>query len=593
MYMDLRVSKSSLLEVYDKGYRSFRWESELDSRDFDIGENVDFEKILAQKDYERKIQAIEPIKLYRSLMNIGPAECLDVLKAISTEQFTRILDYDVWIRGELSAKKAFQWLAMFGSVSKSEIYTRFVNLEEEYQLALLGPFIKVFEPDEYENLSDVEQDKLTSFPGNAIYYKITSDDPMIEGAIDELLSAVMQENMQYALSLVGHSAFVPPHENESLLLQFRNSRNEEDGFIPYQEALSCFDPLDSQMLVSKWKSFDSTGPGGITKTTEKLHNHDFLSRVMAKGAAQHWTKAQTELLKVNYIHLSNQISAAASIDPGDLHGVKRMLMQAHSLTGFSLQILSSGDLSLACKILTSEYPKTLFRHAMTVVHHYRLDIIDTLKKLGIEEFCEFEKNYASSKFGLCLDWIDIHLSDYFEVYFVELLKGLFNRFPLVPKHIESNALDSNAKIEFVALYSIESYNNLKVEGAAALQLAKMAMIANDGTLDCIEKVITRSIASVLVGGRFINRIFDQALSAKLLELSEAQIDDAMDRLFESVGDILDQEQYKLVLRNTEIPRSLIKTRVISHLSTIAMNLAMAIRNNKNDIPAMLNFLRNN
>ena len=82
MYMDLRVSKSSLLEVYDKGYRSFRWESELDSRDFDIGENVDFEKILAQKDYERKIQAIEPIKLYRSLMNIGPAECLDVLKVM-------------------------------------------------------------------------------------------------------------------------------------------------------------------------------------------------------------------------------------------------------------------------------------------------------------------------------------------------------------------------------------------------------------------------------------------------------------------------------------------------------------------------------
>ena len=127
----------------------------------------------------------------------------------------------------------------------------------------------------------------------------------------------------------------------------------------------------------------------ITKTTEKLHNHDFLSRVMA-GAAQHWTKAQTELLKVNYIHLSNQISAAASIDQGDLHGVNRTRTSTFSHWIF-LEILSSGDLSLACKILTSEYPKTLFRHAMTVVHHYRLDIIDTLKKLGIDDFVSLRK----------------------------------------------------------------------------------------------------------------------------------------------------------------------------------------------------------
>ena len=35
---------------------------------------------------------------------------------------------------------------------------------------------------------------------------------------------------------------------------------------------------------------------------------------------------------------------------------------------------------------------------------------------------------------------------------------------------------------------MDSFENLKVECAAALQLAKMALIANDGVFDCVEKL---------------------------------------------------------------------------------------------------------
>ena len=88
----------------------------------------------------------------------------------------------------------------------------------------------------------------------------------------------------------------------------------------------------------KMQIFDaSSGLEGIKVAAQKMETNDFLSRVMAKH--QFWTKEQTESLSVNYIHLSNQISVA-SIDPSDLQGVKRMFVQAHSLTGFSLQILS-------------------------------------------------------------------------------------------------------------------------------------------------------------------------------------------------------------------------------------------------------------
>ena len=81
------------------------------------------------------------------------------------EQFTRILDYDVWLV-ENFQQKSIPVVISIWQCQEAEL-SRFINLEEEYP-ALLGPFIKVFEPDEYENLSDVEQDKLSSFPGSYI-----------------------------------------------------------------------------------------------------------------------------------------------------------------------------------------------------------------------------------------------------------------------------------------------------------------------------------------------------------------------------------------------------------------------------------------
>ena len=66
----------------------------------------------------------------------------------------------------------------------------------------------------------------------------------------------MAEDMNY-VSLIAHLSQLPPNESEHLLLQFRNARLEEDGFINEEEAALCFIPLKHQKYKDKWsqKSF--------------------------------------------------------------------------------------------------------------------------------------------------------------------------------------------------------------------------------------------------------------------------------------------------------------------------------------------------
>ena len=161
--MTSRFSQDSLIKAYDKGYRSFNWISRLAKKHVDLVGDIDLNKIILDKKAKDKVQAIEPIKFYRALMANGASDSLEVLQLASNEQVTRILDYDVWNEGRIVPRKAFNGYLYFSEISKKELFSRFKSLEEEYQLALLSPFIRVFEEEEYENLSDVEQDSLYAF----------------------------------------------------------------------------------------------------------------------------------------------------------------------------------------------------------------------------------------------------------------------------------------------------------------------------------------------------------------------------------------------------------------------------------------------
>ena len=153
-------------------------------------------------------------------------------------------------------KKTLKWLQLYAEVSPKESFQRFQQLDEEYQIGLLSPYIRCFTQDEYAQMPPEQQDLLSRFPGDAIYYSVNTPDKEIAEGIEQLLSAGMETQMEYVLSLVCHAGYIPPNESELLLTQFRRARLEEDGFVTYEESTELTQELDLEQYYTKWQAFE-------------------------------------------------------------------------------------------------------------------------------------------------------------------------------------------------------------------------------------------------------------------------------------------------------------------------------------------------
>lgn len=422
---------------------------------------LDFDQILAQKHPRKLIQALPPQLIYHSLLARGVEDCLEVLPHLSPEQFIRICDYDVWHEDRLVPRRLFTWLGYYRELSHKQLYERFRSLDEEYQLAALTPHLRVYSPEEYEKMTDEQRDRLYRLPGDALFYEITSSEKEIHEGIEQLIEATMSEDMNYAIAMLSHSTYQLVGESELALLQFRNARLEEDGFVSYQESMQLFVPQGFEELRKKWQTAASSPASASTAllARDAASSASFLHRVVAYARLSNWTPDHWENLQRSFLYLSNALCTACQIESDDRHGLKRLLEHSQGLCSLSLEALSQGDLEVASKILLTEDPKRLFRAALDLVGQLQQQIIDQLIQANIQGAEQLAKYHRLHKNGALLDHIDRELLEVLGYEKVELLKGLFNRLPLVP--VEQPAAASNSGVQRILFVPLQTLSELR------------------------------------------------------------------------------------------------------------------------------------
>lgn len=319
---------------------------------------VDLDALLNQEDPIAAVQAVPSQALYHALVERGPEDALEVLELVSDEQLTRILDYDAWSEDQLAPLKLIRWLDLFKEMGPEQLYRRFHDLEEEYQIALLGPMIDIVDEEEYEKLLDVQQDEFHRLPCGTLFYKIKSSDPRITGFVESLVEATLASDVNYAYALLTHAAFMPPNESEADLARFRRARLEEDGFVSYQESLRYFAPLDLGALRRKWElrgiPAKKLEPTAVATQREGVR---LIDRVLASGA---FSVHETEDLSRGFGVLANALCAATKIEADDSRGLRRLFSQAQALANLGLEWLHKGTLREQCPFSRTRRLKSYF-----------------------------------------------------------------------------------------------------------------------------------------------------------------------------------------------------------------------------------------
>ena len=324
-----------------------------------------------------------------------------------------------------------RWLDIYRNLGADQLYERFRSLDEEYQTGLLSSMVDLIEEETYEKLTDMEQDRFRPLPCNTLWYAIKTDDPEIESFVEGILKAGLANDVGYAYSLLAHATQLPPNEQEHLMLQFRNARIEEDGFANADESQAIFAPFDGKKLIEQWH-VHSAEQGLYASAHQGLFLDSVLHSISVSSKVDH---VANDHLQKSFLQLANMLTTACGIDPDNISAIKLVLEQARNLVSLGLEILSSGDAERGLEILLSLYPKTIFRFALSAVDDVRQDALDLIKALGWPGYESIRDNFSARKFGPLLWAIDTNLLNVGGFDTCEMLKGLFNRFPMIKDHV--------------------------------------------------------------------------------------------------------------------------------------------------------------
>jgi hypothetical protein len=137
-------------------------------------------------------------------------------------------------------------------------------------------------------------------------------------------------------------------------------------------------------------------------------------------------------LHQSFLYLANSLCAAGQVAPDDVAGLNRLLEQGKALVSLGLEYLGQGDLGLGIRVVRGESARTLFRVGLSLVDVVREDVIQRLEGMQWPRVDRMRRFYIARQWGQMLLELDRHWLTNLGLQAGEVLKGLFNRFPMVP-----------------------------------------------------------------------------------------------------------------------------------------------------------------
>lgn len=249
--------------------------------------------------------------------------------------------------------------------------------------------------------------------------------------------------------------------------------------------------------------------------------------------------------------------SAAGYSSSDYGQLKMFWEHMLSSISLSLETLSCGNLVYGLEIWNALSTKECLRHAKTVIMDIKLLIAQQLVREQILPASVLSLVRAEN-YGVLLEVMDTHLTDILGYEDTQRIKGFFNRIPLFQQRVEysvskqgdviqrdsetaekdhvvtvgvqgasteENIISSDAKMRFRLEHrSIDSRERLSDVTTQMVAMLCDLCIVRTACGECMPQnysaVWTRGLASVCLGGRFINRVIDERLAQKLIDILE-------------------------------------------------------------------------
>ena len=200
--------------------------------------------------------------LYFLIHEIGPEDSLPLLSLASSRQWEYILDLEIWEKDRIKMNSVVSWLDLLLEADPKRLIKWFLDQKIEFFEFFLHKNIELRIRNHDQDPSDFEDNFFTfddtfyfRFIDNPMEFEsMEIDDKRRKSFLKFLQHLAFYDHIKYRHILL-ESAGIIPAESEEKAYRLRNVRLAEKGFLPFDEAVSIYTPLNPERLKKQNRKF--------------------------------------------------------------------------------------------------------------------------------------------------------------------------------------------------------------------------------------------------------------------------------------------------------------------------------------------------
>jgi hypothetical protein len=323
------------------------------------------DRILESENPQEIVQEMPSEDFFWIVKKVGEEDCLPLLELASVDQWQYVLDLEIWSKDRLDLAHTNHWMRQLQLADPQRLVRWLFGEGESLAYYHFSKTIEVVIKGEDEVL-DLPNG---FFSLDGLFYIKATDSEHMEST-EKIIRVMASEDFDGYQALMLNLAGVPPAELEEELYRLKNTRLAEHGFLPLEEALSVYAPINPETLsVEK-----------PPELPEILHDEEIRAMVPvfplynagAKNMLAQATAGITDPLFIDKIRLEfaglcNQILSADGLPIHELSVLIGICRKAAGYVNLALEKKCGRDISLAGQFLKSYPLVTLFRTGFGLV----------------------------------------------------------------------------------------------------------------------------------------------------------------------------------------------------------------------------------
>lgn len=349
--------------------------------------------LIAAQNTLEQVQSLEGSTLFRLIKDAGFDQGIDLIPFATPEQIQTFLDFDVWRRGDFVTARMHRWLGAVVDSTPEGLFRRVLREMDSEVIALYvkrGLHVELMEEGEIpDHMPDKTQRSL-----DGVYAIVYPEDDVHAAVLRKLMDRLFDEDRVLAWTLLEAARWELDSEMESFAHRWRQGRLEEEGFVPRDEAMGVYRPLDPAKLKQEIEHKTLT-PKYAVPTPEQLNTPSVLLSefdgdfFLLEAFAKIQDDAQLRGLMFELSHLCNRTMVADGIEPGELPSGRQVIRRTLGYASVGLWFLSQGDLDRAIDILSIVPVRDIFRAGYTSasrLQHQSISLLGRPTLTLVEEF---------------------------------------------------------------------------------------------------------------------------------------------------------------------------------------------------------------